>query len=50
MHEKWSEKEIKILKNNYKKKSIKELMKLLPNRCYDGIRTKAKRLGLKVTT
>ena len=46
MHEKWTEKEIKILKKNYPKKTLKELMGMLPNRCYDGIRTKARRLNL----
>ena len=47
MHEKWTEKEIKVLKKNYGKKSLKELMEILPNRCHDGIRSKAKRLDLK---
>ena len=46
MHGGWTEKEIKILKNNYKKKSLSELMDLIPNRCHDGIRTKARRIGL----
>lgn len=47
MHNKWTEKEIETLKKNYKKKSLNELMELIPNRCYDGIRTKARRLKLK---
>jgi hypothetical protein len=47
MHEKWTSREITLLKKQYPKKSLKELMKLLPGRCYDGIRTKARRLGLK---
>jgi len=47
MHEKWSDREIKLLKQNYPKKSKEELMKMLPDRCADGIRMKAKRLGLK---
>ena len=47
MHEKWTKDEIKRLKKDYPRKSLKELMKLFPNRCYDGIRTKARRLKLK---
>jgi len=47
MHDKWTEKEIELLKKQYPKKSLSELLKLLPNRCHDGIRTKARRLGLK---
>jgi hypothetical protein len=47
MHGKWTEEEIKKLKKNYPKKSLQELMKLIPNRCYDGIRTKARRLRLE---
>ena len=47
MHEKWTKNEIQTLKKNYKKKNLQELMKLLPERCYDGIRTKVKRLRLK---
>tara|TARA_B100000315_G_C14187172_1_gene411653 strand:+ start:434 stop:586 length:153 start_codon:yes stop_codon:yes gene_type:complete len=46
MHGGWTEKEIKTLRKNYPKKSLQELMDLIPNRCYDGIRTKARRLGL----
>lgn len=47
MHDKWTEKEIKILKEHYPEKSREELMKLLPDRCADGIRMKAIRLRLK---
>lgn len=46
MHEKWTEKEIEVLKKNYKKKPLKEIQKMLPNRCDSGIRMKARRLKL----
>lgn len=43
----WSDKELEILKENYPKKNIDELMILLPDRCDLGIKTKARRLGIK---
>jgi len=46
MHEKWTEKELKILKKNYGKMTINEVRELIPNRCYDGVRSKARRLNL----
>lgn len=47
MHEKWTDKEIKAITENYKKKTKEELLKMFPNRCSAGIRMKAKRLGLR---
>ena len=46
----WTEREIVILVENYPKKNKDELIKLLPSRCYDGIRSKARRLGLRKLT
>lgn len=43
----WSEKELEILRKNYPKKTISELMRLLPDRCDSGIKNKARRIGLK---
>jgi len=43
----WSEEEILILQNNYKTMSIKELIKLLPNKTECAIVTKANKIGLK---
>jgi hypothetical protein len=43
---KWTEEEIEILKEHYLKTSWDELLKILPNRTYNGIMHKANRLGL----
>jgi hypothetical protein len=43
---KWTNYEIEILKNNYTNMPITELMKLLPNRTYNAIVAKAKKLSL----
>ena len=43
---KWSDTEIEILKNNYSIMPIASIMKLLPNRTYDSIVLKAKKLSL----
>ena len=44
----WTEEEIDILKNNYNYDcDVHELSKLLPNKSYDSITTKARKLGLK---
>ncbi len=45
--DRWNTTEINILVENYSIKNLEELLKLLPNRCHDGIRVKARRLGLK---
>lgn len=44
---KWNECEIKILKENYSSKTMKELMELLPNRTSKSIEGKALKLKLK---
>ena len=49
MHEKWTDREVKLLKENYNKKTNGEMMKVLPNRCSSGIQMKAKRLKLMKT-
>ena len=43
----WSENELEILKKNYPNKTLEELLELLPDRCHDGINSKARRIGLK---
>lgn len=44
----WTETEVDILKKNYNSNcDIHELSKLLPNKTYDSITTKAQKLGLK---
>lgn len=43
----WTQEEINILKDNYKFGNICNTEKLLPNRTYKAITTKAKKLGLK---
>lgn len=43
----WTEKELNILKENYKYGNIDYLCQLLPNRGYKAITTKARRIGLK---
>lgn len=43
----WSEIEIQILKKNYYDTTKEELLKLIPNRTFESIKTKAKTLGLK---
>lgn len=43
---KWSSSEVEILKNNYSIMSISDIMELLPNRTYDAIALKAKKLSL----
>lgn len=47
MNVRWSEKEIKIISDNYSVKEISELCNLLPNRNIKSIRIKASKLGLK---
>ena len=46
-YQKWTEKEIKVLKENYPKMQLKDLYKLFPNRDSQSIVNKAHRLGLK---
>lgn len=46
----WTEKELSILKNNYFYGDIRKILKLLPNRTYGSITTKARRLGLFTRT
>lgn len=43
----WTEKELNILKENYKYGNIDFLCEMLPNRGYKAITTKANRIGLK---
>lgn len=43
---KWSDDEVEILKNNYSVIPITDIMKLLPNRTYDSIVLKARKLSL----
>lgn len=43
---KWTNREVEILKNNYENMSIVDLMKLLPERTYNAITLKAKKLSL----
>jgi hypothetical protein len=42
----WTEKEIDLLKENFKKLSKNELMTLLPNRTWSSILTKANKIGV----
>ena len=44
---KWTEEELKILRENYPYKGKEEMENLLPNRNYMGIRIKANKLGIK---
>lgn len=46
-HPVWTDEEIKILKDNYSKSTKEEICKLLPNRKYGNIKTKASKLGIK---
>ena len=43
----WNDREVKILKNNYSKMYVEDLMALLPNRTLNAIFLKANKLGLK---
>lgn len=43
---KWTNEELDIIKNYYKE-DIDKVVKMLPNRTYKAITTKAKRLGIK---
>lgn len=43
----WTDEELKILKDNYYNGNMDNVLKLLPNRTYKAITTKAKRIGLK---
>ena len=43
----WTDEEIEILKNNYSIMPVANLMQLLPDRTYDSIILKAKKLSLK---
>lgn len=43
----WTEEELNILKENYEYGNIDSLCRMLPNRSYKAITTKAKRIGLK---
>ncbi len=47
---KWTEDELKILKDNYVYGKVEKILILLPNRTYSSITTKAKRLGLITRT
>jgi hypothetical protein len=47
MAKRWTENELKILKNNYKDLSNKDLMRILPGRTYESITIKSGKLGLK---
>lgn len=44
---KWTDNEIKILKENYSRCTFEELLELLPNRNKDSIKTKAQKLNLQ---
>lgn len=46
----WTQEEIEILKENYIYGDIDKILKLLPNRTYGSITTKARRLGLITRT
>lgn len=46
-HPVWTDEEIKILKDNYAKCTKEEICRLLPNRKYANIKTKAWKLGIK---
>lgn len=48
-HNKWTDKELDILKENYNKYSDEELTSLIPNHSADSIATKRRRLGLTKT-
>lgn len=43
---KWTKSELDILKNNYSKMPIRSLLELLPDRSYDAVTAKAKKLSL----
>lgn len=47
---KWTQEEIDIIKHNYEFGNIHNIQKLLPNRTYKAITTKAKNLGIKSRT
>ena len=47
---KWTQEEIDIIKENYEFGNIHNLEKLLPNRTYNAITTKARKLGIKSRT
>lgn len=46
----WTKAELQILKENYVYGDIEKLLKLLPNRTYKSITTKARRIGLSTRT